>query len=147
MPNDGSFVHSAYALGIGDPESPARQKLLDVTTALGDIEKAAGAANLGPDEPFVPTTYRFQARVVDPTELDVQDPAPTVVDWPAATGVVAGRRDRNAPGSTPLRSGRCSPTPSRTRTSRTATSCTSCPWQACCPAIPPADGSDGVLLS
>jgi hypothetical protein len=82
-----SFVHSAYALGIDDPESPARRKLLDATTALGDIEKAAGAANLGPDQPFVPTKYRFQARVVDPTELTSQDPAPTIVDWPATAGV------------------------------------------------------------
>ena len=78
----GSFVHSAYTIGIDNPESPARQKLLDVTTALGDIETAAGASNLGPDEPFVPTAYRFQARVVDPTELTSQDPEPTIVDWP-----------------------------------------------------------------
>jgi hypothetical protein len=81
------YVHSAYALGIGDPESPARQKLLDVTTKLGDIEQAAGAANLGPDQPFVPTAYRFQARVVDPTELTSQDPAPTIVDWPAQSSM------------------------------------------------------------
>jgi hypothetical protein len=83
----GSFMHSAYALGIDSPESPARQKLLDATTALSDIEHAAGAANLGPDEPFVPTSYRFQARVVDPTELTSQDPAPTTIDWPATAGV------------------------------------------------------------
>jgi hypothetical protein len=83
----GSFVHSAYALGIDSPESPARQKLLDATTALSDIEKAAGAANLGPDESFVSAAYRFQARVVDPTELTSQDPAPTTVDWPATAGV------------------------------------------------------------
>jgi hypothetical protein len=81
----GSFVHSAYALGIGDTEIGDRKKLLDATTAMSDIEKAAGAANLGPDEPFVPTTYRFQARVVDPSELTGQDPAPTVVDWPATS--------------------------------------------------------------
>jgi hypothetical protein len=83
----GSFVHSAYALGIDSPESPTRQKLLDATTALSDIEQAAGAANLGPDEPFVPTTYRFQARVVDPTELTSQDPAPTIVDWPVQSSM------------------------------------------------------------
>jgi hypothetical protein len=82
-----SFVHSAYALGIDSPESPARQKLLDVTTKLGDIEQAAGAANLGPDQPFVPAAYRFQARVVDPTELSSQDPAPTIVDWPAQSSM------------------------------------------------------------
>lgn len=81
------FVHSAYALGIDDPESPARKKLLDATTALGDIEKAAGASNLGVDEPFVATVYRLQSRAVDASELTSQDPAPTVVDWPASSGV------------------------------------------------------------
>jgi hypothetical protein len=85
--NNGTFVHSAYALGIDNPESPTRQKLLDVTTALSDIDKAAGAANLGLDEPFVPAAYRLQARAVDPTEVSSQDPAPAVVDWPAGAGV------------------------------------------------------------
>jgi hypothetical protein len=84
---DGSFVHNAYALGIDNPESPARAKLLEATTALGDLETAAGAANLGPDEPFEPTEYRFQARAVDTSELTGQDPAPTVVDWPATSSL------------------------------------------------------------
>ena len=35
----------------------------------------------------MPTVYRLQARAVDPTELPRQDPAPTIVDWPATTGV------------------------------------------------------------
>jgi len=85
--NDSTFVHSAYALGIADPESPARQKLLDVTNALSNIEQAAGAGNLGVDAPFVPTAYRLQARVVDPTEVSSQDPPASTVDWPASTGV------------------------------------------------------------
>jgi hypothetical protein len=85
---DETFVHSAYALGITEPhETGARKTLLDATTALGDIENAAGAGNLGPNESWVPTGYRFQARAVDPTELTGQDPAPSVVDWPAARGV------------------------------------------------------------
>jgi hypothetical protein len=83
----GSFVHSAYALGIDNPESSTRAKLLEVTTAFGDLEKAAGAANLGVDEPFVPTAYRFQARVVDPSEITGQDPAPSIVDWPATSSM------------------------------------------------------------
>ncbi len=83
----GSFVHSAYALGIDTPESPARQKLLDATTALSDLGTAAGAANLGPEEPFVPAAYRFQARAVDPSELTGQEPAPTIVDWPATSSM------------------------------------------------------------
>jgi hypothetical protein len=83
----GSFVHSGYALGIDNPESPARQALLDAATKLADIETAAGAANLGPDQPFEAQTYRFQARATDPSELTSQDPAPSVVEWPAASGV------------------------------------------------------------
>ncbi|MEP7047722.1 MAG: hypothetical protein ABI949_13625 [Ilumatobacteraceae bacterium] len=83
---DGSFVHNAYALGLGDGEDGPRKTLLDVTTALSDVETAAGTANLGADQPFVPATYRFQARVVDPSELTGQDLPPTVVDWPETTG-------------------------------------------------------------
>jgi hypothetical protein len=84
-----TFVHSAYALGIVDPqEAGARKTLLDVTLALRDIEKAAGAGNLGADEGFVPTAYRLQARTIDPAELTGQDPAPSVVDWPSTTGVL-----------------------------------------------------------
>jgi hypothetical protein len=83
----GTFVHSAYALGIGDPETGVRKKLLDLVTAISDIDKSAGAANLGTDGPFVPTVYRFQAQVVDPSQLTGQDPAPTVVEWPATAGV------------------------------------------------------------
>jgi hypothetical protein len=83
--NGGSFVHSAYALGIGQPESPARQRLLDATAALGDLEKAAGAANLGTNQPFAPTAYRLQARAVDPASATA--PPEPVVDWPTTTGV------------------------------------------------------------
>ncbi len=84
---DDTFVHSAYALGTGNPESDARQNLLDATTALSDVETAAGAANLGVEQPFVPTIYRFQARAIDPAELNGQQPAPTVVPWPVDAGV------------------------------------------------------------
>jgi hypothetical protein len=85
--NGGTFAHNAYALGVDNPESPARQTLLGVTTTLGDIEKAAGAASLGPDQSFVPTTYRLQARAIDPSELTSQDVEPAVVDWPVAAVV------------------------------------------------------------
>ncbi len=85
-----SFVHSGYALGIDSPQGPessARQALLDAATRLADIETAAGAANLGTDQPFVAQTYRFQARAIDQAELTNQDPAPSVVEWPTAAGV------------------------------------------------------------
>jgi hypothetical protein len=102
---DGTFVHSAYALGTGNPESGARQNLLDATTALSDVETAAGAENLGIDQPFVPTTYRFQARVVGSDELTGQQPAPTIAAWPAeavvslASATTCARVDAEAIGS------------------------------------------------
>ena len=85
-----SFVHSAYALGMGGSgsETGVRRTLLDVTTALGDLETLVGEATLEPDAAFVATAYRLQARAVDPTELSGQDPAPTIVDWPAGVAVV-----------------------------------------------------------
>lgn len=86
----GSFVHSAYALGIGNPESPTRQVLLAATTKLGNIDVLVGDASTEPDATFVPSEYRFQSRVVDPSELTSQDPAPTVVDWPSSSFSLAG---------------------------------------------------------
>jgi hypothetical protein len=80
----GNFVHSAYALGADTPESPARKQLIDATAAIGDLGGAAGEDNLGENQPFVPTSYRFQARAVDPSELATDIP-PTIVDWPALT--------------------------------------------------------------
>ena len=92
--NGGASCTRRTRSGIDDPESPARQKLLDVTNALGDIETAAGAAEPRPDEPFVPTAYRLQASG-RPHRATRQDPAPTVVDWPA-TQAYRWPRDRCA---------------------------------------------------
>lgn len=83
----GNYVHSAYALGAGTPESPARKTLLNVVTTIGDVAGAVGEANLGEDQSFVATRYRFQARVVDQAELDSQQPQPTIVDWPGLTAL------------------------------------------------------------
>lgn len=82
----GSFVHRAYGLGIGDPETGARKRLFDVTSALADVDAVVGESNLEPEDSFDPTTYRLQARQVETSELG-QEPAPTIVDWPAGTGV------------------------------------------------------------
>lgn len=81
----GNFVHSAYALGTDTPESAPRQALLSVVNAITDVAGAVGDANVGEDQPFVATSYRLQARAVDQSELDGQQPAPTIVDWPAST--------------------------------------------------------------
>lgn len=97
----GTFTHSAYALGIAGEETGARKNLLDATNRLSEMLGAPGA----PDSPFVPTTYRFQARVVDSSELTGQEPAPSIVDWPASTGVAlasaaqCARVDASAVGS------------------------------------------------
>lgn len=97
--NGKTYEHRANALGMGLPEdntggdtgavpeaTPARQNLLQFVTLMGDIAKVAGASNVGPEGPWVPTEYRFQAMVVeDPTQFE---PAPTIVEWPVETGVV-----------------------------------------------------------
>jgi hypothetical protein len=80
-----SFVHSAYALGADTPESAARRALLDVTTALSDVESTIGEASFSPNQPVVPTKFRLQARVVDQAPISGQQP--TIVDWPADTTV------------------------------------------------------------
>ena len=90
-----TFAHSAYALGFnldanGNPSSeltPARQRLASFVTAVSDFEAAVGIENLGVIENFEPDTFRFQSRVADATELESLDPQPTVVDWPADSGV------------------------------------------------------------
>ena len=81
----GTFVHSAYALGADTPESAPRKALLDLVNVITDVAGAVGEANLGQDHPFVATRFRFQARVIDQSEVDSQQPAPTIVDWPALT--------------------------------------------------------------
>ena len=83
----GTFIHSAYALGIDDPESPVRRRLLDAVNSLGDKELTVGAAELGTNEAFVAATYRLRATAIDPSTLAGQEPAPSMVDWPAGTGV------------------------------------------------------------
>lgn len=80
-----NYVQSAYALGADSPESPARQALLGAVNIISDVAAAVGEANLGEDQPFVADKYRFQARAVDQAELDSQQPAPTIVEWPALT--------------------------------------------------------------
>jgi hypothetical protein len=85
--NGTSYVHSAYALGIDGKETDVRKTLFDAVTAIADLDKAAGGGNVGPEQPFVPEVYRFQARLADAAEAIAQQPAGSVVDWPSTTGV------------------------------------------------------------
>ncbi len=87
-----SVLHSAYALGYATPDmqaevTPARQTLLDYTKLLDDLVGTVGADQLGAEEMYTPAAYRVRARATQPGELDGFEPAPTVVDWPASTGV------------------------------------------------------------
>ena len=82
--NDAESYTPPYALGATTPETPARKNLLDATVAIGDLGGAVGEENLGENKDFEPTSYRFQSRAVDPSEL-ATDPAPTIVEWPALT--------------------------------------------------------------
>jgi len=83
----GTFVHSAYGLGIGDPETGARKTLLDAVNMLSDMATVVGPANIDQGTSFVATSYRLQARPVDPAQLTDQPLPPTIVDWPADAGV------------------------------------------------------------
>lgn len=105
--NGTTYEHRANALGMGLPDentggdtgavpeaTPARQNLLQFVTLMGDFAKVAGASNVGPEGPWVPSEYRFQAMAVDPTQWT--EPSPTIVEWPAETGVVLADSDQCA---------------------------------------------------
>lgn len=85
--NNAQYLHRAYALGMADDPSstPARAALSAFLATLGDLASVVGAEHLGASQPLVADLYRFQANVVDPAMFT--DPAPTLVAWPASTGV------------------------------------------------------------
>lgn len=84
------YEHRAYALGFdvpeGEPSTPARDNLNKFVTTISDLAKVTGDANIGDEQPFVPTRYRLQSLAIDPAQYT--DPEPTVVAWPDGTGVV-----------------------------------------------------------
>lgn len=90
-----TFSHSAYALGLmgddgtgGDDEStPARRTLFGFVHALEDLAAVVGAENLGEEAIDRPTEFRLQSYAVTEGDLASFDPAPTIVDWPASTGL------------------------------------------------------------
>jgi len=82
----GTFVHSAYGLGIGDPETGARKSLLDAVNALIYLEPIA-TSNIDQGQSFVATNYRLLAMPFDLSQLTNQDMPPRIVDWPTGTGV------------------------------------------------------------
>ncbi len=92
--NGATFRHEASALGFDSPSpSSARAVLGAFVEHVLDVEKVAGAENLGHDALLVATAYRIQARPVSPDELasltSTSSPelSPRMVAWPAASGV------------------------------------------------------------
>lgn len=87
--NGVTYEHRAYALGIdspdGEPSTPARENLQEFMDLLMNLPAAVGVENVGVGGPIVADSYRFQAMVVDPTQWT--EPSPTIVAWPAETGV------------------------------------------------------------
>lgn len=81
-----TYVHRAYALGIDDPSTPERERLAKFVNATSDLAALVGAQNVGAATDFTPSAYRFRATPTDPTQWS--DPQPTIVEWPASSGVV-----------------------------------------------------------
>jgi hypothetical protein len=91
-----SWLHEAYALGlgagpdaaVGAESSPEREALLAFTTQLTDLSALVGADQLGPVVPFEAEEYLIQAIPVDDLSSFGGDGIePTVIDWPATTGI------------------------------------------------------------
>jgi len=82
--NGETFVHRAYALGIGDETDPARKALAEfVAAATGDWMYGPNP-EVGPQERYQSDTFLIRASEVGDYTGDIE---PTVVDWPAAASV------------------------------------------------------------
>lgn len=84
-----TYRHAAEALGLGigdGTSTPARDNLAAFVEVMTDITAVAGTGEVGEPIPFDPDRYRLQAMEANPA--DWGEPAPTVVDWPAGTGVL-----------------------------------------------------------
>jgi len=82
--NGSTFEHRAYALGLDDPTTPERDRLRKFVESTGNLAALLGAENLGEEQQFEATSYRFRATEVDPAQWT--EPM-NIVDWPASTGV------------------------------------------------------------
>jgi len=100
-----TYVHSAYALGMGGAtgsereETPARQALLDFVRGVQALGTAVAPGEVGEAAPFEPAEYRFMATPfsdeggddasddAEAAPVDTAAPDHAVVDWPAAAGV------------------------------------------------------------
>jgi hypothetical protein len=88
--NGASYVHEAYALGVGDgpggaESSPERQALLDFVGQLTDLANSAAGGDVVLYEPEV---FAIEALAVDDlSAYGTEGIEPTVVDWPADASV------------------------------------------------------------
>lgn len=85
-----TWVHEAYALGLGSPDgtetTPERQALLEFVQSLGDLTAVVGADNLGETAAFEATDYAIEALVVEDVSVygSPEDGIePRLVEWPA----------------------------------------------------------------
>lgn len=88
--NGETFVHEAYALGIGllgdgvEESTPERQALAAFIVALNDLPTLVGADELGEQILFDPSRYGIEALVIDDLSVyGADDIQPTVSEWPA----------------------------------------------------------------
>lgn len=91
-----TYVHEAYALGIGGLDddlsselggggSTNRSAFEGFADLLGNVEAIVGADALGDPEPYRPSSYQLLAEPAgSPADLEADA---VVVDWPASTGV------------------------------------------------------------
>lgn len=83
--NGKTYTHVAYALGIDEPTTTNRERLAKFVESTGGLAALVGAENLGAAAAYRPESYRFRATLVAPDTAN--DPKPTIVRWPDATGV------------------------------------------------------------
>lgn len=79
----GTFTHRAYALNIDEESDPDRARLADFSTALRDLPGVVGAANLGEQQPYTGSQYRFMTMPVNMADYAGNEPSPEVREWPA----------------------------------------------------------------
>jgi hypothetical protein len=89
-----TWVHEAYALGLGGPDgaetTPERQALLDYVRLIGDVAAAAGPENVGESALVEPAEYAIEALVVEDVSAygSAEDGIePRIVEWPSGIGV------------------------------------------------------------
>jgi hypothetical protein len=79
----GTFSHRAYALGFDDEDDADRARLAAFSQAVRDLPGTVGEAELGEQQPYVGTQYRFMAVPVNMDDFAGGEPSPEVRDWPA----------------------------------------------------------------